>query len=98
MLKSYKSSLNLNSYKLDTRGYEEKIKDMAVELSELRHEAQVSKSKEGHLYEELKSTKLEVVTLRNMLKNEYVVHENKCKNCANNSKTSIDRLVAEVEN
>jgi hypothetical protein len=27
-LKSYKSSLNLNSYKLDTRGYELKIKEL----------------------------------------------------------------------
>ena len=32
-----------------------------------------------------------------MLKNEYVVHESKCKNCASNSRTSLDRLAAEVE-
>ena len=38
MLKSYKSSLNLNSYKLDTRGYEEKIRDMAAELAALKAE------------------------------------------------------------
>lgn len=51
MLKSYKSSLNLNSYKLDTRGYEEKIRELTAELAELRHSAQMGKSKEGHLYE-----------------------------------------------
>lgn len=35
MLKSYKSSLNLNSYKLDTRGYEDKIRELMGENGEL---------------------------------------------------------------
>jgi hypothetical protein len=31
MIKSYKSSLNLNSYKLDTKGFEEKVKELGEE-------------------------------------------------------------------
>jgi len=31
MLKSYKSNLQLNSYKLDTKGYEEKLREITIE-------------------------------------------------------------------
>lgn len=58
MLKSYKSSLNLNSYKLDTRGYEEKIKELIAENGEVKSLLSQSKSKENQLIEELKNTKL----------------------------------------
>lgn len=32
-----------------------------------------------------------------MLKNEYVVHENKCKNCATYSQKSVDKLIADLD-
>lgn len=31
------------------------------------------------------------------MRSEYVVHEDKCKNCASHSQQSIDRLVADLE-
>ena len=31
------------------------------------------------------------------MKSEYVVHENKCKNCAAYSKQSIDRLILDLD-
>lgn len=32
-----------------------------------------------------------------MLKNEYVVHESKCKNCATYSQKSVDKLIADLD-
>jgi hypothetical protein len=31
------------------------------------------------------------------MRSEYVVHEDKCKNCASHSQQSIDRLVADLD-
>lgn len=32
-----------------------------------------------------------------MLKNEYVVHDSKCKNCASFSQKSVDKLISELD-
>lgn len=32
-----------------------------------------------------------------MLKNQYVVHENKCKNCASYSQKTVDKLISELD-
>lgn len=45
MIKSYKSSLNLNSYKLDTKTYEEKLKELSAENQELKSIIYSNKSK-----------------------------------------------------
>ena len=53
--------------------------------------------REKQLFEELKSSKQEVASLRLRLTSEYVVHDQKCKNCAKYSAGKMDRLVTELE-